>query len=384
MESLISLLSLNRQHVKMLLAIAILVLASSTIVAYINSRDMLRNEGDIETTYRTLKSLDKLVTTLLDAETGRRGYFITNDKEFLQSYNDASNTIDTLFTAIKNGITENAMQMSYLDTLRSLIKERFVLFEQSIRLQESRGTNLKIQSSNIETGIDVQKKIDDIAEKMIKEENRVLAKRKDIAAKTSSFTIYSMITGSVVSALILLMAFTLTFKLSSREQEPKSSLGMSLDELETIVRDRTSEISQLSKKLNQKTTEVESLKSKIAQYENGYRNLYEQSHDAIMIFSPKSEKVLEVNQAACQIYGLRREEFVGLSLHYLYKNVPEAEQRVNETIAKGFFYTYESVHYKKDGSEILMDVNASVIDYNGEQAILSIAKEITSKVFQLS
>jgi len=384
MDSIISLLSLNRQHVKMLLAIAILVLASSTIVAYINSRDMLRNEGDIETTYRTLKSLDKLVTTLLDAETGRRGYFITNDKEFLQSYNDASNTIDTLFTTIKNGITENAMQMAYLDTMRSLIKERFVLFEQSINLQESRGTNLKIHSSNIETGLEVQKRIDDVAEKMIKEENRVLAKRKDIASKTSSFTIYSMITGSVVSALILLMAFTLTFKLSSREPEPKSSLGMSLDELETIVRDRTSEISQLSKKLNQKTTEVESLRSKIAQYENGYRNLYEQSHDAIMIFSPKSEKVLEVNQAACRIYGLKREEFVGLSLHYLYKNVPEAEQRVNETIAKGFFHSYESVHYKKDGSEILMDVNASVIDYNGEQAILSIAKEITNKVFQLS
>ncbi len=44
-----------------------------------------------------------------------------------------------------------------------------------------------------------------------------------------------------------------------------------------------------------------------------YRGLFEQAHDAILVFNPEDEAILDVNQRACEVYGFTREEFLGMS-----------------------------------------------------------------------
>jgi PAS domain S-box-containing protein len=48
--------------------------------------------------------------------------------------------------------------------------------------------------------------------------------------------------------------------------------------------------------------------------ERYYRSLFENAHDAILIFDPDGEIVFDANVQACEMYGLSREELVGQSL----------------------------------------------------------------------
>ncbi|GEM_PF-852783 len=113
--------------------------------------------------------------------------------------------------------------------------------------------------------------------------------------------------------------------------------------------------------------------------EREYRSLFENAHDAIIIFRPEDEIILEANERACQIYGFDRSEFIGLSLASISENVAMGKQRIHETIFKGFQHQFESVQYRKDGSRIYVEINASVINYHNQIAILTINHDITER-----
>ena len=79
---------------------------------------------------------------------------------------------------------------------------------------------------------------------------------------------------------------------------------------------RTAELEAAQRELRRDRDELEARVSERAEELRkaslDYRRIFENAHDAILIFSPEQEIVLNVNARACAIYGLSREEFIGL------------------------------------------------------------------------
>ena len=111
--------------------------------------------------------------------------------------------------------------------------------------------------------------------------------------------------------------------------------------------------------------------------EQDFRGLFENAHDAIIIFEPKNEIVLDVNQHACEIYGFKRDEFIGMSMLSISHDPKKGKKYINQTLKKGFFGNYETIQFKKDGSPIFLEINASVVEFKGEKAILSNNRDIS-------
>ena len=118
---------------------------------------------------------------------------------------------------------------------------------------------------------------------------------------------------------------------------------------------------------------------KLTQSEQDYRRLFENAHDSILIFNPENEIVLDANERACELYGYQRSELIGASLEKVSKDVKKGKEKIKETIEKGFYNNFETVQYKKDGSEIVLEINASVTEYKGKKAILSLNHDITKR-----
>jgi len=110
-----------------------------------------------------------------------------------------------------------------------------------------------------------------------------------------------------------------------------------------------------------------------------YRGLFEQAHDAIVVFSPDDEVILDVNQRACEVYGFTREEFLGMSLKRISQNVPRGEQQIRETLERGVYHHFETVQFRKDGSRMALEINAAVVNFKGRRAILSIHRDVTDR-----
>ena len=98
-----------------------------------------------------------------------------------------------------------------------------------------------------------------------------------------------------------------------------------------------------------------------------------------MVFDPEEEIILDANEQCLRLYGLRRDEFVGQSLEKFSKNVIYGKSKIGEVMKKGVLKSFNTVHLKKDGSEMMLEINASVINFRGRPAILSHARDITEK-----
>ena len=118
---------------------------------------------------------------------------------------------------------------------------------------------------------------------------------------------------------------------------------------------------------------------KILQSQHYYRSLFEGAKDAIILFYPENEIIIDVNQKACEMYGFTRDEFIGMSIVPISKYPEKGKSRIVNTLKEKQNYHFISTQFKKDGSEIHLDITASVIDYFGEEVILSINRDISEQ-----
>ena len=108
-----------------------------------------------------------------------------------------------------------------------------------------------------------------------------------------------------------------------------------------------------------------------------YRNLFEYANDAILIFDPDTEIILEVNLRACRLYGYDRNQLLGMNLKQLSRDVPRGELQISQGIREGANSNFETVHVNREGLLIHLLVSSSVIEYGGKKAILSVNRDIT-------
>lgn len=109
-----------------------------------------------------------------------------------------------------------------------------------------------------------------------------------------------------------------------------------------------------------------------------YQNLFKHANDAILIFEPDGEIVLEVNDKACEMYKLRREEFVGRSLKNMSQNVVRGREELEKLLHDGVYNEFESIHMRGDGTPLHLIINAAVIEYQEKPAILTINRDVTT------
>lgn len=128
----------------------------------------------------------------------------------------------------------------------------------------------------------------------------------------------------------------------------------------------------LEQQVNERTRELEESRTY-------FSNIFENAHDAIIIFLPDDEVILDINRRGCELYGFDRSELIGMSLESISKNVEQGKKRIREVLEKGKVFSFETTQYRKDGSEMSLEINASVIESKGQKLIISINRDITER-----
>jgi PAS domain S-box-containing protein len=110
-----------------------------------------------------------------------------------------------------------------------------------------------------------------------------------------------------------------------------------------------------------------------------YRHIFDNVNDAIFVHDLKG-RFLDVNQIACQRLGYTREELLQMSVQQI--DAPEFAPNFAKsipTLVEKKSVVAETCHVAKDGRKIPSEVSARFIDYQGQQAVLSVVRDISDR-----
>ncbi|MDZ7969301.1 MAG: PAS domain S-box protein [Nostoc sp. DedSLP03] len=127
-------------------------------------------------------------------------------------------------------------------------------------------------------------------------------------------------------------------------------------------------------------TQRQRAEAALRQSELQYRSIFEAINDGLFITEIETEKVAEVNPAACQMHGYSYEEF--LTLHpssYIHPSSHSVFLEFVEKTRYGEQFYGQAVDICKDGSLINVEVKGTSCIYNGKQHILAIVRDITAR-----
>ena len=100
------------------------------------------------------------------------------------------------------------------------------------------------------------------------------------------------------------------------------------------------------------------------------RSIMDAIHDAILVLDPHSFRIIDVNEAATEIYGYSRKDLLGMQLRELTNDVPTYAELLKPAAA------VEATHVNSRGDKLEFLVTLSVIEYWGRKAVMSINRDV--------
>ncbi|MEH2139052.1 PAS domain S-box protein [Nostoc sp.] len=118
----------------------------------------------------------------------------------------------------------------------------------------------------------------------------------------------------------------------------------------------------------------------LRQSELQYRSIFEAINDGLFITDIETQKVAEVNPAACQMHGYSYEEFI--TLHpstYIHPDSHSVFYEFLEKTQSGEQFYGQAVDICKDGTLINVEVKGTICTYNGKPNVLAIVRDISER-----
>ncbi len=110
-------------------------------------------------TQLVLEQLSLTKTELIDSETAQRGFIITNDPSYLESYNKALGSIPSGLSELRRLTADNPMQQVRLDRLEPLIRVRLSLIAKTLVLRRNVGFEAAAQVVLTDRGKNIMNEI---------------------------------------------------------------------------------------------------------------------------------------------------------------------------------------------------------------------------------
>lgn len=186
-------------------------------VSWGTTTKLIESANLVNHTYKVISTLNELLSSLLNVETGARGFYITQKQEYFHPFQLGVDGAESRMNELRQLISDNPEQIKRLDSLERNVKEKITTNYKRLALAKTGGTEAVAEDMKQSKIImnDIRK---GIAELMHAEQELLL--KRDIEQKSMARrTIGMIIAGSVLAfALVVTASFFINRDIAGRER----------------------------------------------------------------------------------------------------------------------------------------------------------------------
>ncbi|GGG99593.1 hybrid sensor histidine kinase/response regulator [Mucilaginibacter phyllosphaerae] len=216
-------------------AISILLVLIVGVLSFNSIKQLEDDTVWVNHTQKVIKTSNNLLQYLIDGETGMRGYGATNNKQFLDPYNDAVPKITESLMQLSNLVVDNPAQLKRIDSLKTIVNRQLVILKTNIDTREAKGLDYMVARHMFLNGKGNMDSIRDINKRVIDTENNLLEERKAASERASERAVIVIVIGCMVFVLIVVIMFYYIQATFARQKKIEEEVRVANLQLEKVL-----------------------------------------------------------------------------------------------------------------------------------------------------
>ena len=183
----------------------VMLVALASAMTLVSLLKQLEDQAWVEHTLDVRSRLLRTLATMEDAETGERGFLLTNDESFLEPYDAAIRASNEQFDELGKAVSDDPQQVERLSKLRDIERQRIAALRENIERRRRAAS----WAPNIENLRPAKLLMDDaraIIAEMIEAENALFVTRGNKSRAASLFSEVGLL-ASLLLSVVLGLAF---------------------------------------------------------------------------------------------------------------------------------------------------------------------------------
>ncbi|HMS39252.1 MAG TPA: CHASE3 domain-containing protein [Pyrinomonadaceae bacterium] len=348
------------------LLIVIIFFASRSIKSVNQSLELQSHTQEV------LLQLDEVLITTLDTETNGRGFLITADEVFLESYNQAQSKIGQNIAKLRELVDDNQNQKNRIPPLEIAVNERLGVLRSAVELRRTKSLEEVLAQSVSGRGREKMNNVRTLLDEMETEERNLLEQR-NTELITNRNTAYGLIFFAGLAGIISLgLANFAIFREIKKRRSAEDDLREANKDLEKRVEERTQEILQKNDELKEQIKQRE-------ETENRHRLALNAGNLGTWMVNPHTNKS-EIDERGLSLFGFSAEDFDGNTFGRVYEeDAPRINELFQNSISKKEFFNAEFRVLTADGKVRWNNcVGQPVLDESGNIAhIVGNCRDVT-------
>lgn len=206
----------NQRYIYYLIGTTLLLVIINTIFYLVQESQNEKNYLLTIKTTQIIETANSLLADIKDAETGQRGYLLTDNISYLAPYQEAEKRLDKTFNALYLLVIHNQSQLNTLRELKKWIRIKRDELALTIKLHDKQGGELALNRINTDVGKNAMEQIKMLIKQLEREEKfRLISYNESFNRLNARIQVFA-IAGSYILLVIIFMA--LITIIQNREQ----------------------------------------------------------------------------------------------------------------------------------------------------------------------
>ena len=188
--------------VALLLASAVVFFIVTGLISYFNLHSLRANNARIVHTHEVIVTLDRLLSSMQDAETGQRGFILTGDERYLDPYQAALAEVPQRITEITDLTRDNLNQQRRLPRLKQHVEAKLAELKATIDTRRSQGLEPALALVDSDRGKTEMDALRSELGEMTQEESRLRAQRLADMDNAYDTALISSILAAILGVLL--------------------------------------------------------------------------------------------------------------------------------------------------------------------------------------